>query len=166
LKKIKNIFPVLLLASFLTSCSDGNQHRVINYTKPTALNAKNGFAYLDDINDPNYLIALLDNPSKLKGAYIGWGGSPSHSYAIYERLSLIASDTSLLRLTTHNNPKLRVYGMWGLANKNRQLALSCMKALKNDQTKLVYHSGCIIFQTTVAEVCKASFDSTELALMR
>jgi hypothetical protein len=167
LTKTKTIFGFLFTIFYfaiLTSCTDKKQNGSTKKSNVKPFDTKNEFAYLDNINDPNYLVSLLDNSNDLESSRIGIEGKKSQSYPIYERLCAIATDTTLLRLTKHSNPKIRVYSMWALTNKNRQLALTQMKLLKNDQTSVVYHSGCITMTEKVCLLIASKFDSSEVLL--
>jgi hypothetical protein len=149
----------------LTSCKDNKQNDLSKkgYVKPLHINYE--FAYLDNINDPNYLVALLDNSSELESERIGIEGKRSDSYPIYKRLCAVASDTSLLRLTNHKNPKIRVYGMWALTSINRQLALTQMKKLINDNCIVVYRTGCTTMAQKVSWLAASRFNSTEVVML-
>ena len=147
-----------------TSCTDKKQNGSTKKSVTKPFDTKNEFAYLDNINDPNYLVSLLDNSKNLESSRIGIEGKKSQTYPIYERLCAIATDTTLLRLTNHSNPKIRVYSMWALTNKNKQLALTQMKLLRNDGSNVIYQSGCISMTEKVCWLIASKFDSSEVVL--
>ncbi|MFT3705548.1 MAG: hypothetical protein QM802_24475 [Agriterribacter sp.] len=128
-------------------------------------NNKREFLYLDNINDANYLVALLNDSTEIEAERIGFTGEKSVSYQIFKRLSFISSDTALLQLTKHKNPKIRVYAMWALTEKNRQLALMRMDQLKNDNETVIYSTGCIILPEKVAWLIASKFDTTEVNML-
>lgn len=167
LTKPKTILGFLLFIfhfSILTSCTDKKENGSTKKTIVKPFDIKNEFAYLNNINDPNYLVSLLDNSNDLESSAIGIEGKESKSYPIYERLCAIATDTTLLRLTRHSNPKIRVYSMWALTNKDRKLALTQMKLLKNDRANVTYQSGCISMTAKVCWLIASKFDSSEVLL--
>lgn len=168
MKKIKTILAfsfTIFCFSILTSCNDKKQKDSTKKSTKKAFDIKNEFAYLDNINDPNYLVSLLDNSNELESAGIGIEGRRSQSYPIFERFCAIVSDTTLVRLTKHTNPKIRVYSMWALTNKNKQLALTQMKLLKNDKANVVYTSGCSSMTEKVCWLIASKFDSSEVVLI-
>jgi len=164
-KIILSSFYALLFSIVLTSCSSNKTKEKTPKKSSNSFINRDEFSYLDDINDPNYLVALLDNSSELQSERIGIEGNRSDSYPIYKRLCVIASDTTLLLLTKHKNPKIRVYSMWALTNKNRQLALTQMKQLKNDNETVVYRAGCTMMTEKVAWLTAFKFDSTEVVIL-
>lgn len=105
------LFTTLICFCVFTSCDYKKQKSSTKKPVEKQLRSANEFAYLDKINDPNYLVSLLDNSSDLEDAGIGIEGRRSQSYSIFERLSAIASDSDLVRLTTHKNSKIRVYSI-------------------------------------------------------
>jgi len=148
----------------LTNCTDKRKNSSTNKSFVKPFYPQNEFAYLDNINDPNYLISLLDNSCDLESSRIGIEGKKSQSYPIFERLCVIATDTTLIRLTKHSNPKIRIYSMWALTDKNKQLALAQMKILKNDRASVIYKSGCISIPEKVCWLIASKFDSSEVLL--
>ena len=55
--------------------------------------------------------------------------------------------------------------MWALTTKNRQLALTQMKQLKNDNETVVYRAGCTSMTEKVAWLTAIKFDSTEVVML-
>ncbi len=55
--------------------------------------------------------------------------------------------------------------MWALTNKNKQLALTQMKLLKNDKANVVYTSGCSSMTEKVCWLIASKFDSSEVVLI-
>ncbi len=167
MRKITTIVTVLyaiFYCNILTSCNVKKQKDFNKKSTLKSFDNKNEFAYLDNINDPNFLVSLLDNTNDLESARIGIEGKRSQSYPIFERLCVISSDTTLVRLTNHINPKIRVYSMWALIKKNKQLALTQMELLKNDKATIVYKSGCINIPEKVNWLIALKFDSSEMVL--
>lgn len=123
------------------------------------------FGYLNDYNDPDKLIALLDNSNPLEDRYFGFSSEyKSASFPIYRRLCYVADDTTLLRLSYHTNPKIRVYAMWALTEKNKQLALQRMKELKNYDSGIIYMSDCLTTPEPANFLMASHFDSTEVLI--
>src|SRR5687767_5478819 len=67
-----------------------------------------------DTSDVESLIKKLNTNTNLEGPILGFSGEPSASHILYKQLVNIADDSTLLRLTFHENPKMKVYGMRGL----------------------------------------------------
>jgi hypothetical protein len=80
----------------------------------------------------------------LEAEHIGFVGEPSTTYPLFEQLAKYASDTVLVQLTYHGNPKMRVYSMWALIQRNKRLATLLFERIKYDSAYVTYHSGCII----------------------
>ncbi len=117
------------------------------------------------LNDPNYLVKLLDDSSDLEGETLDIEGHASESYKIFKRFSAASSDTTLLRLAKHTNPKIRVYSMWALTKKNRPLALRLMEDFKNDTAIIVYRTGCTSSPERVSWLTASQFDTTEVVML-
>lgn len=161
MKWIKTVVTLLFTIFWLsssTSCSNHKKEEQIKHFNKKMFNDKSEFSYLNDSIDVNYLVSILDNSNDIEAASIGLEGRKSETYAISEKLSAIASDTTLVRLTKHKSPKIRVYSMWALIEKNKQLASTQIKRLKQDQATVVYKSGCIIDTTKVCWLLGAKFD--------
>jgi hypothetical protein len=144
----------------LTKCNSKKQ-RIINGMRQSSEDQKSYFANEDELNR---LIALLDNSSDLEAEHIGFTGKKSGSFLIFKRLSLMASDTTLIRLTHHKNPKIRVYSMWALTNNNKSLALQQLKQLIDDKETVYYTSGCTTMPLQVCYLAASRFDSTEVEI--
>jgi hypothetical protein len=120
---------------------------------------------LRGLTDVNMLMNTLNTNSTLEDEHIGFTGENSPSYTYYQRLEEIATDSELVLLTHHSNPKMRVYGMWALAKKNKKLALLQMKRLKHDQATVMYQSGCITMPDWVCALAARNFDTAEVKVM-
>ena len=157
-------FGMLLFAFGVESCNHSQGNKVpVNKQPVLALidhNAKEPACY----KDANWLIASLENDGPLEAEHIGFEGRASTTYPFYKHLCLVAVDTTFLRLTYLANPKMRVYGMWGLIEKNKKLALQRMRELKNDQTTIEYISGCTTLPEPVNALMASHFDSTEVSI--
>jgi hypothetical protein len=88
---------------------------------------------------------------------VGIGAEESLVFANYESLKRNASDSILLKLTYHKNPKLRVYAMWALAEKNKALAIKQLNRLSKDTKILDFKCGCIITPETVNDLVASQF---------
>lgn len=118
------------------------------------------------IKNVDALIALLNTTSILEGKSPGFTGEPSTSYTHFQQLQEIADDSILLRLTYHDNPKMRVYGMWGLSIKNPALAEKQLDRFFNDPAELTYRNGCISMGLPIFEIATSEIDSNILAKHR
>ena len=118
------------------------------------------YCYLAKITDPAELVNLLNDTGDIETRRIG-NGTYSEVYARFERLKEIAPDTTLLRLTFHINPKIRVYAMWALAEKNKTLALKELPRFKKDSFAIMYFSGDSKTSEPVSFLVMSYFDSTE-----
>ena len=164
---IRHITILLMLIIILFSCHDFSSKDKSSHKTFISINTKNEIGTLHTakkIDDVNTLIALLNDSSDLEAEQIGFTGKPSKSYKYFERLTEIAKDSTLLRLTYHTNPKLRIYGMWALANKNKELALEQIKRLKKDKTSVIYYSGCIKMDLPLSYLALAHFDSSDMKI--
>ncbi len=143
--KTKILIALLGLAFF--SCSDSSKKditarkRILNSDTKYYPSKYCPYCYLGVISDPNEIVSFLNDSSDLESKGIGLEGRYSERYAQFERLSEIASDTTLLRLTHHSNSKIRVYAMWALIEKNRSLALKELPRFKNDNSTVIYYSS-------------------------
>lgn len=155
-------FAMFLFAFGVESCNHNKGNKVpVNKQPVLALidhNAKEPACY----KDANWLIASLENDGSLEAEHIGFEGRESTTYPFYKHLCLVAADTTFLRLTHLANPKIRVYAMWGLAEKNKKLALQRMKELKNDDVSVIYITDCITMPEPVNGLMASRFDSTEV----
>jgi hypothetical protein len=122
----------------------------------------NDFVYVSNLTDTNRLINLLNTKSPLEAEHIGSLGERSFSYAVYQRLCAIASEQTLLRLTYHANPKMRVYGMWALIKKNKTLAFQRMREMRDDQATIEHITGCITMPYTVSWLAGSRFDDPRI----
>lgn len=120
------------------------------------------YCYLGLITDPAKLILLLNDSSDLQERHVGLAGTYSESYATYERLCEITADTTLLQLTYHSNPKIRVYAMWALSTKNKAMAMKELARLKKDHAKVSYFSGCIKSSWPVSLIISTHLNSANL----
>jgi len=142
----------------MISC-DSNRHNAI---VPGMTVQKNGtgqhsLGNLDKVTDPNKLVGWLTNFKDIEAEHIGFTGTKSTSYPIYKRLCAIATDTMLIRLTTHMNPNIRVYAIWALKERNESLAAIQFQKLGNDTTTVTYYSGDVGMTTSVADLLSSSF---------
>ena len=129
---------LVLLALSLVNC---NSNKDKSKTDKIVFNPTDeNFNIIHDKDTPEKLVALLDNSSDLEGEHIGIEGKESVSFKVYKRFSLVTSDTALVRLTYHKNPKIRIYSMWALIKKNRALALQQYKHLKNDKAIITFRT--------------------------
>jgi hypothetical protein len=147
---ILSTFAGFICIILFTSCSD---HKANGGTKKYHL------------NDPSYLVTLLDNSSDLEGQSLGIEGRANESYKIFKRFTAASNDTTLLRLAKHDNPKIRVYSMWALTKKNRRLALRLMDDFKNDTAIIVYRTGCTSLPERVSWLTASQFDTTEVIML-
>jgi hypothetical protein len=123
-----------------------------------------------DTLPPNYddydiktLTSLLNTNTNLEEKHIGFTGKPSRSYLFYEQLVRVAPDTTLLKLTHHQNPKMRVYGMWGLITKNSKLAETQLNRFYYDRSTVTITSGCITMTLPIYDIATRDMDSVIIA---
>ena len=154
---------LLTFLIFSWGVSTGNKHHAVKSIRITDLTDKiDRRHYLGGITDANMLISTLNTSSTLEDANIGYTGENSLSYGYYLRLKEIASDSVLVALTYHKNPKIRVYGMWALAENNNKLAMLQMKRLQHDQATVMYQSGCTTMPESVCALAARNFDTSEV----
>jgi len=154
---------ILVFTLAIVSCKNHSENRSAEkkFTHHNVPIKTFSFDFIKQINDPNVIISALDNTDDLESAAIGITGEKTLSYAYFERLTEIASDSFLLNLTYNTNPKLRVYAMWGLVKNNKSLALSQLSRFKKDTNSLTYCSGCLILTLPVSLLVTNKFDSIE-----
>ena len=163
----RDVSILLLLTIILISCRDSPSKGVSSSKTSSPLNLENdkeGLGYISQIDDVGKLITLLNDSSDLEDEHIGFTGMASTSYAYFKRLTEIAADTTLLRLTYLANPKLRIYGMWALTTKDKKLALEQVNRIKNDKTSVIYFSGCTKIPLPLCYLALTRFDSADVKI--
>lgn len=115
-------------------------------------------------SDVNTLISLLDNNLPLESKYTGLAGEESLTYANYESLKRNASDSILLKLTYHPNPKIRVYAMWALKDNNEELAIKQLPRLCKDNKIIDFESGCMTMPESVNYLIASQFDTSIVSI--
>jgi hypothetical protein len=157
---MRNILAIVFLFFFQTllSCNQQKQKRTDVIIFPDHVTT--GFPLTTNTDN---LIQNLNTYTDLEGAYLGIGGQRSASYLYYEQLLKIADDSTFLRLTYHENPKMRVYGMWGLSLKNLKLAEDQLDRFYADSSVLSYHTGCITFPDLIYYIATKNMDSAVVA---
>lgn len=154
---------LLTLFIFSWGVSTGNKHHAVKPIHITNLTYKTDIPDpLSAITDVNMVINTLNTTSTLEDEEIGFFGEKTTSYVYYKRLEEIASDSALVALAHHTNPKIRVYAMWALAKKNKKLALLQMKRLQHDQATVMYESGCTTMPESVCALAARNFDTSEV----
>ena len=108
------------------------------------------------------LIKALDNNTILEDEHIGFVGEPSTTYQLFQQLARNASDTTLVQLAYHRNPKMRVYGMWGLIQRDRRLATLLFVRIKYDSEHVTYYSGCTICSLPVCKLVEGRLLTSEM----
>ena len=108
-------------------------------------------------SDVNVLIHSIDNSLPMECRFVGLGAEESLVYANYESLKRNASDSILLKLTYHKNPKLRVYAMWALTEKNKALAIKQLTRLSKDSKTLYFKCGCETAPESVNDLVTSQF---------
>jgi len=116
--------------------------------------------------DLNAVIKLLDDSSALEAKYIGIAGSNSLMYSQYECIKLNAPDSLLLALSYHKNPKLRVYAMWALTDRNKALAIAQLPRFSRDTTTVYFRSGCMTTNDVVNRLSVSQFERTEVQITK
>lgn len=112
----------------------------------------------------NSFIIALNNDNPIEDKHIGYGGGESDSYKYFQQLKNYAPDSTLLRLTYHNNPKMRVYGMWALTERNRKLAKQQLYRFINDRSMVVYQSGCLGLSYSVSSLVLSQFEPRDVEI--
>ena len=112
----------------------------------------------------NSIVEYLDNNEALEGRRIGYGSRESESYKVFVLLKKHAKDSTLLRLTLHSNPKLRVYGMWALTDRNKELALRQLYRFKRDNAVVQYFEYCTSMPESVSSLVLSHFDPQDLGI--
>ncbi|RYE54742.1 MAG: hypothetical protein EOP48_11655 [Sphingobacteriales bacterium] len=148
---------VPILAFILLSCKDAK----LRNDRTSALSKKVN-QEINVSDDLGQLIKSLDDSSTLEYERVGFVGRLSRSYQYFLELNKIATDSVLVALTNHPNPKMKMYGMWALVEKNRSLALQQFKRLKKDTSKITSISGCLMLTLPLNYMAAHLFDSTEL----
>ncbi|GAB2818132.1 hypothetical protein [Ferruginibacter profundus] len=115
-------------------------------------------AYKENIQ--NIVIAIADN-NRLDGPVVGYGGIRSDQYKRYEMLAKYATDSSLINLTNHKNPVVRVYAFDALIKRNYWALRLVFWEHAKDNEKLQALQGCIGYYTTVSESMTSALEYYE-----
>ncbi len=112
----------------------------------------------------NSIINFLDNNDDLEDSIIGYEGRQSGSYLNFCQIKRYATDSMLVLMTYKHNPKLRVYGMWALTERNPSLALFHLKRLQKDDATVMHRSGCTAMDTQVNYLIASRFDTSLVSI--
>lgn len=161
---MKPIITLVLFSLFL-SCSETPEKIIFPAqikNVPVSETKYCPYCYLGLITNPDKLIALLNDSNQVESSHLGAAGTYSETYATYERLQEISSDTTLRNYTSHPNPKVRIYAMWALAKKNKAMALQELPKHITDNSMVYYQSGCIGMFMNTSTIILQDFDSLEI----
>jgi|JI10StandDraft_1071094.scaffolds.fasta_scaffold42390_3 hypothetical protein len=156
---------ILLTLIFLFSCNEVPEKTIFpSHIKniPVSETKYCPYCYIGLITNPDKLIALLNDSNQVETSHLGAAGTYSETYATYERLKEISSDTTLRNYTSHANPKVRIYAMWALAKKNKAMALQELPKHITDNSMVYYQSGCMIMFMNTSTIILQEFDSLEI----
>ena len=91
-------------------------------------------------------VSIIDDIARdgnVDGEATGYGGEKSDQYKRYEWLKSKKSDSSLLQLTDHSSPAVRVYAFCALAERNSPLLVEIAEKHKYDSASFMSRGGCI-----------------------
>lgn len=116
----------------------------------------------DDGHDPNdvnisdlsfqEVLTELARGGAVEGPAVGYAGSPSRQYALYERLRSVASNDDLeAAVREHKEPCVQVYAFEALCSRGDPRVAELAFELRNVRTSVHELYGCIGSSTTVGE---------------
>ena len=107
------------------------------------------------------LIVSLEGSSCVESKYIGYAGTPSQTYEIYDRLLKIVPDSLWWRLTFSKSGVMRYYAFQTLLMKNDPRLVEVVNRLKNDTTFICCHRADLDLSNTVGFLVRhASYQSS------
>lgn len=133
---MRNIIIYLASMYFLNACNDYRPRKGLIQDKQ--VNDDIGYAEIVGKMDVKMLISIVDSSNCMYSRGIGIEGKENITFAAFDRLNQLASDSLLLQLSYSSNPVMRAYSYNALRYRNRVLASSVKKRLKNDTARLCW----------------------------
>ncbi len=104
-------------------------------------------------------VAELRKLNRVESGSVGYGGSPSDVYAVYEKLSAVASRRELIRLLDDRSPAVRVYAFFALQEKFPETDLfALLKTRLADEEEVETLFGCSGGKRRVADLMLDSIE--------
>jgi len=85
--------------------------------------------------------------------FIGFEGEFSDSYVSYKALSKILTKEELKENLTNSDPGIRYYSFLTITEKENDNVFEILKTILSDTTRITNHMGCLIDETTIADLC-------------
>lgn len=83
----------------------------------------------------------------------GIEGEVSKTYLSFRALSKILTDKELNQNLSSSNPAIKYHSFLTLAERKRQNVFEALKTVLNDTTLITTQYGCIVEETTLADLC-------------
>ncbi|WP_298519969.1 hypothetical protein [uncultured Kordia sp.] len=92
----------------------------------------------------------ISKGKQLEGPRIGFGGMSSSQYSRFEKLKKTTTEKELLTLLQHENPIVKGYAAWALADKKYHKLVSVFNTFLNTKEFVQTQRGCIISEDLLA----------------
>jgi hypothetical protein len=137
---------LIILISFLTNCQNKPPVRQKNKFDPQQISNDSALYHFPDIareTNRDNLLSEIQASECVESKFINISGDYSRTFACFERLNEISSDSSLFELTKSKFSVVRAYAFQALRTRNKVLSNLARKYLQNDTAKI-----CIIISDT------------------
>ncbi len=149
---------IFLLSFLLVSCSPLKKSSVNTEVKSkdsAAFSSKENkivrnISQFPDIKNQNNLSVImkeLNNAECVNENGIGFSGEYTRTFALFERMKQLATETQLNSFLKYKNPVVRVYAFRALKDLKYLSANKAKQLLDSDSTSVCWFSGCL--KTTV-----------------
>lgn len=119
-------------------------------TSPNENSTIRNISKFPDIKNQNNLSVImkeLNNAECVNENGIGFAGEYTRTFALFERMKQLATETQLNSFLKHKNPVVRVYAFRALKDLKYLSANKAKQLLDSDSTSVCWFSGCL--KTTV-----------------
>lgn len=135
-------YRILLLITLSVAFFGCSAKREDHSPSPVTILNKGGDAGSTETSmELEFAIESLKASTPIQGRHIGIDGKVSGSYSVYEQFKALASDSLLIQLLQDSSPKMRVYSMWALSERNNKLAKTKSYLFDSDSTLVEFQEG-------------------------
>lgn len=101
------------------------------------------FPDIRDQNNLSIILKELQNAECVNENGIGFAGEYTRTYALFERMKQLATESQLNTFLQNKNPVVRVYAFRALKDLKFSSANKAKQMLDNDTTSVCWFSGCL-----------------------
>lgn len=154
---MQNLISLILFVSIIVSCENSSLSKEKDNVGKETIPQHNPGKIKEAIFDQDsidYYVNQIAIKNEVHSEHIGFGGSKSDIYIVYERLRDNLKTKDLFPLLKHDSTAVRIYAYNAIIEKDSTLSERAWKEIKGKNDLVHTQSGCLGMNETIRNMIK------------